>query len=410
MGSPEPKDAKYLVTHVMRRKLRLSCAFVLLLTTALELGCGSEGSVAGAAGAGVVPTGGSTVGAGTAGAAPAPGGSGSGGSNATSAGAAGAPQASFAGGGGADHAGSAGMGGFAGVAAEAGSGGALLLTPKNPVLPGFNADPQIAAFGDKFYIYPTTDGYADWLSTKFRAFSSTDLATWKDEGVVLDLGPDVTWADNKAWAPGIAQKNGTYYFYFSAGQAIGVAASTSPTGPFKDALGQPLVGVGQYGVQAIDPDAFIDDDGRAYLYFGSSSSGRVVELNADMISFKGTPQTVSVPGFREGSAVFKRNGKYYFMFSENDTRDENYDVAYGMASSPFGPFIKPPVNPILKKDTSKGILGTGHNSVLALPSGDYYIAYHRFAVPNGDGTHREVCLDRLEFNADDTIAPVKTTR
>jgi len=75
----------------------------------------------------------------------------------------------------------------------------------------------------------------------------------------------------------------------------------------------------------------------------------------------------------------------------------------------MGPFTKPSVNPILKKDTTKGILGTGHNSVLALPNGDYYIAYHRFAIPNGDGTHREVCLDRLEFNADGTIAPVKTT-
>ena len=319
-------------------------------------------------------------------------------------------------GGGAGHAGSAASGGGAGHAGSAGNGGnagnagnGQVGIPRNPVLKGYNADPQIAAFDGKFYIYPTTDGFANWLGTKFHAFTSTDLVSWNDAGVVLDLGPGVSWADDRAWAPGIARKDGTYYFYFSAGQAIGVAKGNSPTGPFTDALGHALVATGQYGVQAIDPYLFSDDDGRSYLYFGSSSSARVVELNDDLVSFKGTPQTITIAGFREGSVGFKRNGKYYFMYSENDTRSEDYDVAYGMGASPLGPFTKAAVNPILAKNTSKGILGTGHNSVLALPNGDYYIAYHRFAIPGGDGTHREVCLDKLEFNADGTIKPVVPT-
>jgi beta-xylosidase len=298
----------------------------------------------------------------------------------------------------------------AGGAAAGSAGMGALGAWKNPILRGYNADPQIAMFAGKFYIYPTTDGFANWLGTKFHAWSSPDLANWTDEGVVLDLGPDVSWADDKAWAPGIAFKDGTYYFYFCAGQAIGVATAKSPVGPFKDALGHALVKVGEYGVQAIDPYAFTDDDGRSYLYFGSSSSARVAELNADMTSFKGTPQTITVSGFREGSVAFKRDGKYYFMYSVGDTRDPTYNVAYGMGSSALGPFDKPAVNPVLSKDDARGILGTGHHSVLALANGDYYIAYHRFAIPNGDGTHREVCLDKLEFNADGTILPVKTTR
>jgi beta-xylosidase len=284
-----------------------------------------------------------------------------------------------------------------------------LGTWKNPILPGYNADPQIAMFGGKFYIYPTTDGFANWLGTKFHAWSSPDLAAWTDEGIVLDLGPGVRWADDRAWAPGIAFKGDTYYFYFCAAQAIGVATGKSPAGPFKDVLGHELVKAGAYGVQSIDPYAFTDDDGRSYLYFGNSTA-RVVELNADMVSFKGTPQTIPIDGFREGSVAFKRNGKYYFMYSVGDTRDANYNVAYGMGSSPMGPFTKAAVNPVLVKDDARGILGTGHNSVLAMPNGDYYIAYHRFAIPNGDGTHREVCLDKLEFNADGTILPVKATR
>ncbi|MGC4091227.1 MAG: family 43 glycosylhydrolase [Polyangiaceae bacterium] len=290
------------------------------------------------------------------------------------------------------------------------AGATSVGTPNNPILPGFNADPQIAAFDGKFYVYPTSDGFANWLSTSFHAFSSSDLVTWKDEGVVLDLGPDVSWADNRAWAPGIAFKNGTYYFYFSANYQIGVASAKSPTGPFKDVLGKPLVTTSQFGGQSIDPYVFVDDDGRAYLYFGSTSAGgHAVELNADMTSFKGTPQQIAISGYKEGSAVFKRNGTYYFMWSEGDTRSEDYDVAYGTGSSPLGPFKRATLNPILKKNTALGILGPGHHSILTLPNGDYYIAYHRFAIPGGDGTHREVCLDRLTFNADGSIAPVVPT-
>jgi large repetitive protein len=87
---------------------------------------------------------------------------------------------------------------------------------KNPILPGYNADPQIAMFGGKFYIYPTTDGFANWLGTNFHAWSSPDLVKWTDEGVVLDLGPGVSWADDKAWAPGIAFKGDTYITSTSA--------------------------------------------------------------------------------------------------------------------------------------------------------------------------------------------------
>ncbi|GAB3847715.1 AbfB domain-containing protein [Dactylosporangium cerinum] len=117
---------------------------------------------------------------------------------------------------------------------------------RNPVIPGLFADPQIASFGGRYYLYPTTDGYAGWAGTYYKAFSSTDLVTWTDHGVILDLAPDVSWADNSAWAPSIANRNGQYYLYFSGGLAtgntakqLGVAVSAAPTGPFRDALGRP---------------------------------------------------------------------------------------------------------------------------------------------------------------------------
>jgi hypothetical protein len=75
---------------------------------------------------------------------------------------------------------------------------------------------------------------------------------------------------------------------------------------------------------------------------------------------------------------------------------------------------------ILTKDLSQGIKGTGHHSVVQVPgTDDWYIAYHRFAMPSldatgnggasGDGTHRETTVDRLSFNPDGTIQTVIPT-
>lgn len=280
----------------------------------------------------------------------------------------------------------------------------------NPALSGYNADPNVVLFDDTFYIYPTTDGFASWASTSFSVFSSTNLIAWTSLGVILDLPKDLTWATGHAWAPSIARVAGTYYFYFSADSQLGVATGSSPKGPFKDALGKPLATTRQYGPQSIDPYAFVDDDGTPYLYFGSGSGGlRVVKLNADMISFSGTPTNISptgASGTLEGSAMFKRNGTYYLAWSEGDTLNANYQMAYARAQSPLGPFTR--LGVILQQDTTLGILGPGGGTVLAIPSRDeYYLVYHRFKIPGGDGTHRESCIDRMTFNSDGTIAAVK---
>lgn len=281
----------------------------------------------------------------------------------------------------------------------------------NPVLPGLFADPNIVLFDHTFYIYPTSDGFADWGATSFSAFSSPDLVRWTNAGVVLNLATDLKWASGHAWAPGIARVGDTYYFYFTADNQIGVATAKSPTGPFKDALGKPLVATSQYGVNAIDPYVFVDDDGQAYLTFGNSGI-RIAKLNPDMVSFAGTPTNITPGGTSgivvEGSAMFKRKGTYYLQWSEGDTRLPTYRVAYGLAQSPVGPFTRLAV--ILEQASAIGVLGPGGSTVLAIPSRDeYYLAYHRFKIPGGDGTHRETCIDRLSFNSDGTIVPVKPT-
>ncbi|MDQ0641210.1 arabinoxylan arabinofuranohydrolase [Pedobacter sp. W3I1] len=304
--------------------------------------------------------------------------------------------------------------------------GMELKLKKNPLLDGFYADPDVLYSNKtkKYYIYPTSDGFDGWGGTYFKTFSSTDLVNWKDEGVILDLKKDVTWGKRNAWAPTIAEKkikgNYKYYYYFTAAQKIGVAVSDLPTGPFMDS-GKPLINFKPEGIkggQEIDPAVFTDPKtGASYLYWGNGYLA-VAELNKDMVSLKANTTKVlqTDKTFREGTYVFYRKGTYYFLWSDEDTRSENYRVRYGTSSSPTGPIKISENNLILQKDPSRGIYGTGHNSVLQIPGKDeWYIVYHRFSYPDGikmgdaAGFNREVCIDRMYFDEQGNIVPVKPT-
>lgn len=298
----------------------------------------------------------------------------------------------------------------------------------NPILKGLYADPEIlyAEKTGKYYIYPTSDGFTGWTGTYFKTFSSDDLKTWKDEGVILDLKKDVSWADKHAWAPCIIEKkdkngNYKYYYYFTAAQKIGVAVADYPTGPFKDS-GKPLIDKKTDGMtrgQNIDPDVFIDPKtGKNYLYWGNYFMA-VCELNDDMISVKPNTTRILIPNadfHSEGVYVFYRNGYYYFTWSKNDTRSPDYEVRYVRSTSPTGPVKASESVVILSKDVDKDIYATGHHSILKIPGKDeWYIVYHRFRCPDGikmgreAGYNREVCIDRLEFNEDGSIKKVIPT-
>jgi hypothetical protein len=293
----------------------------------------------------------------------------------------------------------------------------------NPVIQGYYADPEIiySQKEQKFYLYPTSDGYLNWSGTYFKAFSSVNLTDWIDEGIILDLKTQVEWADKHAWAPATLEyeeSDGSYkYFYFfTAGQKIGVASANSPTGPFEDS-GKPLIDFKPKGVsngQEIDPDIFQDPvTGKFFLYWGNGYLA-VVPIVFPFSKIDKSLISVITPddSFREGVEVFYRNDRYYFMWSENDTRSQDYRVRYAMADSPEGPLEIPENNLILKKVPGLGIYGTGHNSVVNIPGKDeWYIVYHRFQRPNGirmgreAGFHREVCIDKLQFDEDGYIIP-----
>lgn len=297
----------------------------------------------------------------------------------------------------------------------------------NPILPGRYADPAALYSHNtgKYYIYPTSDGFDHWGGYYFKCFSSTDLASWTEEGIILDLKRDVTWSDRNAWAPTILEKKGKdgkykYYFYYTASQRIGVAVSDSPTGPFHDS-GRPLIETipeGAGGGQNIDPDVFEDPkSGKVYLYWGNGFLA-MCELGNDLVSVKKGSTKVLIPcghrEYSEASHVFCRQGKYYFMWSENDTRSEDYRVRYIVSDTPTPKSLDPSQSTvILSKDPARNIYATGHNGTLCKEGSDeWYIVYHRFMRPGGvhmggaAGYNREVCLDRITFDANGVILPI----
>lgn len=264
------------------------------------------------------------------------------------------------------------------------------------ILEGYTADPSIRVFGDTCYIYPTSDK-PNWQTTDFSVWSSKNLVEWKKEGLILDVANDLKWGKVQAWAPDAIERNGTYYFYFCAEGSIGVATSKSPKGPFVDALGKPLLAKGT-GIETntIDPYPFIDDDGQAYLYYGNGRLGNVVKLKPDMITVDGPVHTIELKDHREASVVFKRDGKYYFMWSIDDARSPNYRVGWGVADSPLGP-VKTPNDGFIVLQKNGPAVGTAHHSVVNVPGTDrWYVAYHRHALPEGGGYQRQTVLARME--------------
>ena len=287
----------------------------------------------------------------------------------------------------------------------------------NPILEGKYADPEAAVFGKEYWIFPTSSlPYGEQMY--LDAFSSEDLVNWTKHPEII-TGKDIPWLKQALWAPSIIEKDGTYYLFFGGNDmhekgegGIGVATASSPSGPFKDALGHPLVDEVVNGAQPIDQQVFRDDDGTIYMYYGGWGHCNVVRLSDDLMHLEQFPdgetfKEITPEGYVEGPFMMKRNGKYYFMWSEGNWTADDYRVAYAISDSPTGPFER--IGTILESDPEIAT-GAGHHSVLkGQMREEYYIVYHRHPLDQVDGNDRVVCIDRLVFRKDGTIVPVKIT-
>lgn len=291
-------------------------------------------------------------------------------------------------------------------------------TSGNPVVEGWYADPEAQIFNHQYWLYPT-------YSAKYNeqvymdAFSSPDLVHWAKHSRIVDTS-SVKWVKRALWAPAVAEKGGKYYLFFGANDiqnnnemgGIGIAVSNNPGGPFKDYLGKPLIDQIVNKAQPIDQFVFKDDNGQYYMIYGGWGQCNIVKLKYDftgLVPFKDgeTYKKITPEGYVEGPVMFKRKGKYYFMWSEGGWTGPDYRVAYAIGDTPFGPFKR--IGTILKQDANIAT-GAGHHSVINVPHTDeWYIVYHRRPLTETDANHRVMCIDKMNFDTNGNIEPVKIT-
>ena len=287
----------------------------------------------------------------------------------------------------------------------------------NPIFPGWYADPEAVVYNGEYWVFPTYSAPFD-KQTFLDAFSSPDLVNWTKHPRVLD-NSNVKWVRRAMWAPAVIHANNKYYLFFGGNDVhqgevggIGVAVADRPEGPYKDALGKPLINEIINGAQPIDQFVFKDDDGQYYMYYGGWGHCNMVKLAPDLLSIVPFPdgvtyKEVTPKNYVEGPFMLKKDGKYYFMWSEGGWTGPDYCVAYAISDSPFGPFER--VGKILEQD-DKIARGAGHHSVIKGNSKDeWYIVYHRRPLTETDGNHRETCIDHMYFDKNGFIKPVKMT-
>ncbi|MDA3930308.1 MAG: family 43 glycosylhydrolase [Prolixibacteraceae bacterium] len=292
---------------------------------------------------------------------------------------------------------------------------------QNPFITNaYTADPSAHVFNGRIYVYPSHDRDSSMTfdMMDYHVYSSENMAVWTDHGLAMSI-ENISWAEKNAWAPDCAYSNGKYYFYFPSDRAyIGVAVSNSPTGPFIDAIGKPLITKDSPGVvnkrDFIDPSIFIDDDGTPYLFFGQLDVN-VVKLNADMISYNGPVHILDgAKDFFEAIWVHKYNNTYYLSYSTwGEKGVTGPQIVYATAKNILGPYEYQGV--ILDEVNS----GTNHHSIVKFKN-QWYLFYHNsdlfLSKTPSDSPEmkykpyrRSICVDSLYYNHDGSIQKVKPT-
>ncbi|WRS27189.1 family 43 glycosylhydrolase [Oscillospiraceae bacterium MB08-C2-2] len=294
----------------------------------------------------------------------------------------------------------------------------------NPIVQTtYTADPAPLVYNDTVYLYTGQDldravQANTYRMTDWKCYSSKDMVNWTDHGSVLDVTA-FSWA-NQTQDANASQviynpKTEKFYYFVSVGGpggiAVGVAVSDSPTGPFVDAIGAPLVtnadtNYATHSWDNLDPTVFIDDDGQAYLVWGNGACYWAT-LSEDMTSLtseigwydiKDPAQFVD---FTEGPWIYKRNGLYYLLYASSFPET----ISYSTSDSPTGPW------------TYRGIImgrtgttcSTIHPGVVDFKGESYYF-YHKDGLPNQSANFlRATCVEKFKYNSDGTIPLIPMT-
>jgi len=291
----------------------------------------------------------------------------------------------------------------------------------------FSNDLGVTDIGDPFVLKTEDGGYYMYCTSApngFYCWHSDDLVNWGDKKMCYIRKPD-SWCTDCFWAPEVVYRNEQYYMFYTAKNQsgslrIGLAVSSAPDGPFEDVKNEPFF---DFGYAVIDANAFLDDNGNAYLYYSRDCSENKdgylkkseiygVPLSDDLLSIQGeavkllTPEQKweKAPGdtwWNEGPEMIKHDGKYYLTYSANFFASPSYSLGYAVSDTPLGTFVKAQENPLLTSGLRRDVSGTGHHSFTVSPDGSQlWAVYHSHTDLTNPGGNRKVNIDRAGFTSD----------
>lgn len=289
----------------------------------------------------------------------------------------------------------------------------------NPLIKDkFTADPAPIVVGDTLYLFvghdecypdkPGFEGKYDFNITEWLCYKTADMKTWIDCGTVLKPA-DFKWSCGEAWASQVVERNGKFYYFVScqqenpAGKSVGVAVSDNPCGPYKDAVGKPLItdSMTDNGTRGwwndIDPTVFIENN-QAYLCWGNVTCF-LAALKDNMTELDGDISVVNLPCYIEGPWLHKHNNNYYLTYASAGKKGES--ISYAMSN-----------NIDTTWDYKGEIIGNAENSFTIHPGicefkGKHYLFYHNGVLTingyKGATGRRSVCVSEIRYTNEGLI-------
>jgi len=275
-------------------------------------------------------------------------------------------------------------------------------------------DTHIVEWKGRLYMFAGHDFSLDSKGYDLRdwwVWSTADMLEWRLESV---LKPEDTFLKRpfkSCWATfGVPFPDGWRY-YFSAGpKEIGVVTAETPAGPWRDPLGKPLVANGQYQTEARDPDVLIDDDGSAYIVFGTFNYF-IAKLGADglFLAEKARPLEIKDAFGPYGQdktddkpSLHKRNGLYYLSWSSFYAVSENVYGPYRYRGSVVDAAH---ISPKFRSDRTQ-LHYDRHGNFFQFNRQWYYVA-NDYSQPDRTRYFRDAVMGYVHYRANGDIAPVR---
>ena len=279
----------------------------------------------------------------------------------------------------------------------------------NPIIRDkHTADPAVLVEGDTLWLFAGHDAagnQSNYIMRDWLLYSTTDLRHWTEHPSPLRI-EEFTWArSHQAYAGHVARgKDGRYYWYVSTNWCgIGVAVSDNIRGPYRDALGKPLLTNqdcfdSRHSWACIDPAIFVDDDGTPYIIWGNHEC-YYARLKDNMVEIDGPIRRIHVPDFTEAAWLHKYQGRYYLTYASQWPEK----IAYAVADQIGGPY-----RPMGIISEIAGNSNTTHPAIVQ-HRGQWLFFSHNGGLPQGTSYSRSIIVEPLRYDASGAILPIPPT-